>query len=122
MQAEFIERAVRAKFCGRLNKKVCDSDFFRALISAKKVAGVTRRDDVSLLWQAPIQSHIHTHYPISPPTVPEQRVCSQGIRCRHRGLPISVNCFRKSNTLPNCYLFHKQYNDCRSSEELEFLL
>jgi len=36
---------VRAKFCGRLNKKVCESDFFHALISAKKVAGVTRGDD-----------------------------------------------------------------------------
>src|SRR5271155_2983227 len=52
---------------------------------------------------------------MSPPTVTEQRVYSKGIRCRHRGLPISVNCFRKSKTLPNCYLFHKQCNDCRST-------
>jgi len=51
-QTEF-EVIERAKFCGRLNKKVCDSDFFRALLSAKKVVGVTRRDDVSLLWQPP---------------------------------------------------------------------
>ena len=53
--------------------------------------------------------------PMSPPTVTEPRVCSRGIRCRHRGLPISINCFRKGNTLPNCYLFHKQCNDCRST-------
>ena len=45
VRTALIERAVRAKFCGRLNKKVCESDFFHALISAKKVAGVTRGDD-----------------------------------------------------------------------------
>jgi hypothetical protein len=36
------------------------------------------------------------------------------IRYWHKGLPISEDCFRKGNTLPNCYLFHKTYNDCRS--------
>jgi hypothetical protein len=40
-----IERAVRAKFSGGSNKKVVNSEFFRLLISAKKVAGVTRGRD-----------------------------------------------------------------------------
>src|SRR5208282_614855 len=52
---------------------------------------------------------------MSPPTAIEQRACSKGIQCRHKGLPISVDCFRKGNTLPNCYLFHKTCNDCRST-------
>ena len=52
---------------------------------------------------------------MSPPTAIEQRVCSKGIRCRHKGLPISIDCFRKGNTLPNCHLFHKTCNDCRST-------
>jgi hypothetical protein len=45
MAHRFIERAPRAKLIGGSNKKVCDSDFFRRPISAKKQAGVTRRDD-----------------------------------------------------------------------------
>ena len=48
-------------------------------------------------------------------TVTEPRICSKGKRCRHKGLPISIDCFRKGNTLPNCYMFYKTCNDCRST-------
>jgi hypothetical protein len=52
---------------------------------------------------------------MAPPTTTEERICRQGIRCRHRGLPISIDHFRKGDTLPHCYLFHKTCNDCRST-------
>ena len=58
---------------------------------------------------------MHPSIPMSPPTALEQQVCSKGIRCRHKGLPISKNCFRKGDTRPHCYLFHKTCNDCRST-------
>src|SRR5436190_2075532 len=52
---------------------------------------------------------------MSSSTVIEQRVCSKGIQCRHKGLPISIDCFRKGNTPPNFYSFYKTCNDCRST-------
>ena len=52
---------------------------------------------------------------MSPPTATEQQLCSRGIRCRHKGLPISIDRFRKGDTLPHCYLFHKTCNYCRST-------
>src|SRR5436189_986926 len=52
---------------------------------------------------------------MAPPTATEERICPQGIRYQHKGLPISKNCFRKGDTLPHCYLFHKTCNDCRSA-------
>ncbi len=39
--------------------------------------------------------------------------CKQ-IRCRHKGLPISIDKFRKSDSKPHCYQFHTTCNDCRT--------
>src|SRR5436190_22964550 len=52
---------------------------------------------------------------MAPPMATEERICPQGIHCRHRGLPISIDRFRKGDTLPHCYLFHKTCNDCYST-------
>ena len=43
------------------------------------------------------------------------RVCAKQIRCRHRGTPISLDKFRKGDTKPQCYLYHKTCNDCRTT-------
>ena len=97
--------------CPHTTTRWCSGNRFH--ISANKRAGITPCPHTTTRWSG--KSLWRPSTLMSPPTATEQRVCSKDIRCRHKGLPISADYFRKGNTLPNCYLFHKTCNDCRST-------
>ena len=48
---------------------------------------------------------------------PPPQICTD-TRCRHKRHPLSLDYFRKGNSLPDCYVYHSRCSDCRRTSQI----